>query len=163
MFITLQEDDEDEEFRHYEEKTGAIGTVFMVRERLINDFYTHQTELAQGHQQVQHQYQRQDFYDGCEVIQNPAAQAFDEELEKMHSLSKLQKMTLHDEKLKAVFCDDEDDEEDEEAAGSSLGEVSGAERKNNGANQEKPSGIPIAGTNGNGSSKRKKRKGKKKK
>lgn len=26
----------------YEEKTGSIGTVFMVRERLINDFYDHQ-------------------------------------------------------------------------------------------------------------------------
>ncbi|XP_065077370.1 protein lap4 isoform X4 [Ochlerotatus camptorhynchus] len=160
------EDEEDEEFRHYEEKTGAIGTVFMVRERLINDFYTHQTELAEEQnqgQQQQQQHQRLDYYDGCEVIQNPAAQAFEEELEKMHSLSKLQKMTLHDEKLKAVFCDDEDDEEDEEVAGSSLGEVSGGERKNNGASQEKPSGIPIAGTNGNGGSKRKKRKGKKKK
>nr|XP_029711877.1 protein lap4-like isoform X15 [Aedes albopictus] len=168
------DDDEDEEFRHYEEKTGAIGTVFMVRERLINDFYTHQNELAEQehHQQVQVQVQQQqrlDYYDGCEVIQNPAAQAFEEELEKMQSLSKLQKMTLHDEKLKAVFCDDdEDDDEDEEATGScSLGEVSGAtvERKNSsaGASQEKPSGIPIAGTNGSGSSKRKKRKSKKKK
>ncbi|KXJ79337.1 hypothetical protein RP20_CCG001069 [Aedes albopictus] len=168
------DDDEDEEFRHYEEKTGAIGTVFMVRERLINDFYTHQSELAEQehHQQVQVQVQQQqrlDYYDGCEVIQNPAAQAFEEELEKMQSLSKLQKMTLHDEKLKAVFCDDdEDDDEDEEATGScSLGEVSCAttERKNSsaGASQEKPSGIPIAGTNGSGSSKRKKRKSKKKK
>ncbi|XP_021694623.1 protein lap4 isoform X11 [Aedes aegypti] len=159
-----QEDDEDEEFRHYEEKTGAIGTVFMVRERLINDFYTHQSELAQQEHHQQVQQQRVDYYDGCEVIQNPAAQAFEEELEKMQSLSKLQKKTLHDEKLKAVFCDDEDDDEDEEATGScSLGEVSGAERKNSGASLEKPSGIPIAGTNGSGSSKRKKRKSKKKK
>ncbi|XP_062539915.1 protein lap4 isoform X14 [Armigeres subalbatus] len=156
------DEDEDEEFRHYEEKTGAIGTVFMVRERLINDFYTHQSEVTTQEHTSQ---QRLDYYDGCEVIQNPAAQAFEEELDKMHSLSKLQKMTLHDEKLKAVFCDDEDDDEEEEAAGSSsLGEVSGTERKNSsGANQERPSGIPIAGSNGSGSSKRKKRKSKKKK
>lgn len=29
----------------YEEKTGSIGTVFMVRERLINDFYDHEDPI----------------------------------------------------------------------------------------------------------------------
>ncbi|XP_058444232.1 protein lap4 isoform X3 [Malaya genurostris] len=155
------DDDEDEEFRHYEEKTGAIGTVFMVRERLINDFYTHQTDDQQQLQaSVPAPSARMDFYDSCEVIQNPNAKAFEEELEKMHSLSKLQKMTLQDEKLKAVFCDDEDDEEDDEGAGGgSLGDT-GMERDRRGTG-EKPSYIPVAGTNGG--SKRKKRKGKKKK
>lgn len=42
-----EEDGEAGESEHdasasYEEKTGSIGTVFMVRERLINDFYDHQ-------------------------------------------------------------------------------------------------------------------------
>lgn len=181
-FPDLEEDEEDEEFRHYEEKTGAIGTVFMVRERLINDFYTHQSELAQEHQQQQQTHQppllppttqqqplhqtpqsEDDFFDDCEVIHNPNAQAFEEEFEKLHTLTKLQKLTLNDEKLKAVFCEDEDEEDDEEGAGSSLAE-SIPERKGSGAAlEEKPSGIPIAGTNGNGSSKRKKRKSKKKK
>ncbi|XP_058827310.1 protein lap4-like isoform X3 [Topomyia yanbarensis] len=163
-----QDVDEDEEFRHYEEKTGAIGTVFMVRERLINDFYTHQTEDQQQQQQQippapPLPSARLDFFDGCEVIQNPNAKVFEEELEKIHSLSKLQKMTLQDEKLKAVFCDDDDDEEEDEVGpggGSSIGGDGGLERERRGTG-ERPSGIPVAGTNGG--SKRKKRKGKKKK
>ncbi|XP_055616760.1 protein lap4-like isoform X11 [Toxorhynchites rutilus septentrionalis] len=162
---------EEEEFRHYEEKTGAIGTVFMVRERLINDFYTHQSELAQDHHyQPQPQQQSslgEDYYDdedGCEVIQNPNAQAFEDELEKMHSLTKLQKLTLHDEKLKAVFCDDGDDDDYEEVVmvggDSTAGEI-GTSRKSSSAGVEKPSGIPVAASNAG--SKKKKRKGKKKK
>ncbi|XP_055602016.1 protein lap4-like isoform X3 [Uranotaenia lowii] len=148
--------EEDEEFRHYEEKTGAIGTVFMVRERLINDFYTHQSELAQEYQhQHQQQHPEEDFddvddigEDDCEVIQNPNARVFEEELEKM---TKLQKKSLNDEKLKSVFCDDEEEEDEEEVMVSRKGSA-----------EEKPSGIPIA-TGPNGGSKRKKRKGKKKK
>lgn len=34
----------------YEEKTGSIGTVFMVRERLINDFYDHQDPESSANQ-----------------------------------------------------------------------------------------------------------------
>ncbi|XP_053682818.1 protein lap4-like isoform X6 [Sabethes cyaneus] len=183
-----EEDDEDEEFRHYEEKTGAIGTVFMVRERLINDFYTHHAgELATVDEPAATAAgapaaaacSRLDYFDdgGCEVIQNPNAQAFEDELEKMHNLSKLQQMTLQDEKLRAVFCaggddDDEDDDEDDADAVASHGESAPApipsstgDRSRSAVEQsEKPSGIPVvAGTNGSGSSKRKKRKGKKKK
>ncbi|XP_035775525.1 protein lap4-like isoform X5 [Anopheles albimanus] len=83
----------DQEQQHeYEEKTGAIGTVFMVRERLINDFYTHQSELlAHEQQQQQHHLQRKlqqkllgvgpfnDGVDECEVITNPNAEGFVEE------------------------------------------------------------------------------------
>lgn len=43
---SMDEEDEDASMEDasasYEEKQGAIGTVFMVRERLINDFYDHQ-------------------------------------------------------------------------------------------------------------------------
>ncbi|KAL9696075.1 hypothetical protein quinque_015360 [Culex quinquefasciatus] len=152
-------DDDDEEFRHYEEKTGAIGTVFMVRERLINDFYTHQSDLheqpapAPSSQPSQIPTRVVDFYagedDGCEVIGNPSAfEAFggDEQLDRM---AKLQKQTLQDEKLRAVFCAEEDDDDDED-------EVVGGKK----AGEEKPSGIPVATGTG---SKRKKRKSKKKK
>ncbi|XP_049534430.1 protein lap4 isoform X3 [Anopheles darlingi] len=73
----------------YEEKTGAIGTVFMVRERLINDFYTHQSELLAHEQQQQHHHLRRklkqqllgtfnDGEDECEVITNPNAEGFAE-------------------------------------------------------------------------------------
>ncbi|XP_039429977.1 protein lap4 isoform X11 [Culex pipiens pallens] len=152
-------DDDDEEFRHYEEKTGAIGTVFMVRERLINDFYTHQSDLheqpapAPSSQPSQIPTRVVDFYagedDGCEVIGNPSAfEAFggDEQLDRM---AKLQKQTLQDEKLRAVFCAEEDDDDDED-------EVVGGKK----TGEEKPSGIPVATGTG---SKRKKRKSKKKK
>ncbi|XP_038117305.1 protein lap4 isoform X4 [Culex quinquefasciatus] len=153
-------DDDDEEFRHYEEKTGAIGTVFMVRERLINDFYTHQSDLHEQpapapvpSQPSQIPTRVVDFYagedDGCEVIGNPSAfEAFggDEQLDRM---AKLQKQTLQDEKLRAVFCAEEDDDDDED-------EVVGGKK----AGEEKPSGIPVATGTG---SKRKKRKSKKKK
>ncbi|EDS27692.1 conserved hypothetical protein [Culex quinquefasciatus] len=153
-------DDDDEEFRHYEEKTGAIGTVFMVRERLINDFYTHQSDLHDqpapapaSSQPSQIPTRVVDFYagedDGCEVIGNPSAfEAFggDEQLDRM---AKLQKQTLQDEKLRAVFCAEEDDDDDED-------EVVGGKK----AGEEKPSGIPVATGTG---SKRKKRKSKKKK
>lgn len=33
--------DDSDAFKSYEERTGSNGTVFMVRERLINDFYSH--------------------------------------------------------------------------------------------------------------------------
>lgn len=156
----VEVDDDDEEFRHYEEKTGAIGTVFMVRERLINDFYTHQSDLHEqpapapaSSQPSQIPTRVVDFYagedDGCEVIGNPSAfEAFggDEQLDRM---AKLQKQTLQDEKLRAVFCAEEDDDDDED-------EVVGGKK----SGEEKPSGIPVATGTG---SKRKKRKSKKKK
>lgn len=56
LSLSRSMDDEDEEepslddtSASYEEKQGAIGTVFMVRERLINDFYDHETSDAATH------------------------------------------------------------------------------------------------------------------
>ena len=99
-----------------------------------------------------------DFYaaaaedDGCEVIGNPTAfEAFGEDAEQLDRMAKLQKQTLQDEKLRAVFCAEEDDDDDED-------EVVGGGKK---SGEEKPSGIPVA--TGGGGSKRKKRKSKKKK
>lgn len=48
----------------YEEKTGSIGTVFMVRERLINDFYDHEHVVNQEN------------IDNCQVISNPSIDEF---------------------------------------------------------------------------------------
>uniref|UniRef100_A0AAG5DRS6 PDZ domain-containing protein n=1 Tax=Anopheles atroparvus TaxID=41427 RepID=A0AAG5DRS6_ANOAO len=123
----------------YEEKTGAIGTVFMVRERLINDFYTHQSELAheqhQQHHTQQRKYQQQphthdaeeenddddddeDSYRDCEVITNPNAEGFAAAFDTREAGKKLFQQTLHSEKLKAAFAsggdDDDDDDEDDE-------------------------------------------------
>lgn len=50
----------------YEEKTGSIGTVFMVRERLINDFYDHQ----------HHDIDNQASIDSCQVYSNPSVDEF---------------------------------------------------------------------------------------
>uniref|UniRef100_A0A182T9B3 Uncharacterized protein n=1 Tax=Anopheles maculatus TaxID=74869 RepID=A0A182T9B3_9DIPT len=110
----------------YEEKTGAIGTVFMVRERLINDFYTHQSELAQEQQQQQRKYQQQLLddngsaaYRDCEVITNPNAERFSPAFDTQHSgPGQLYHQTLHSEKLRTVFVgsDDGEDDDDEEDA-----------------------------------------------
>lgn len=48
----------------YEEKTGSIGTVFMVRERLINDFYDHEPSTNQEN------------IDSCQVYSNPSVDEF---------------------------------------------------------------------------------------
>uniref|UniRef100_A0A182YCK7 Scribbled n=1 Tax=Anopheles stephensi TaxID=30069 RepID=A0A182YCK7_ANOST len=128
-----EEDEQEEEEEEivpepYEEKTGAIGTVFMVRERLINDFYTHQSELAQEQQQQQQRkYQHQLLddngsaaYRDCEVITNPNADRFSPAFDHQHSAGpgQLYHQTLHSEKLRAVFVasdeDDEDEKDDEE-------------------------------------------------
>uniref|UniRef100_A0A2C9GPK5 PDZ domain-containing protein n=1 Tax=Anopheles arabiensis TaxID=7173 RepID=A0A2C9GPK5_ANOAR len=121
-----EEEEEEEDVREqYEEKTGAIGTVFMVRERLINDFYTHQTELAQEQQQQQQQQQRKYHqqklmddpasYRDCEVITNPNADRFSPTFDH-HSgpAGQLYHQTIHSEKLRAVFGSDEGDEDDED-------------------------------------------------
>lgn len=39
---SMDEEDDEASTETYEEKQGSIGTVFMVRERLINDFYDHE-------------------------------------------------------------------------------------------------------------------------
>lgn len=48
----------------YEEKTGSIGTVFTVRERLINDFYDHEHVVNQEN------------IDNCQVYSNPSVDEF---------------------------------------------------------------------------------------
>lgn len=48
----------------YEEKTGSIGTVFTVRERLINDFYDHEHVVNQEN------------IDNCQVFSNPSVDEF---------------------------------------------------------------------------------------
>uniref|UniRef100_A0A182QNL5 Scribbled n=1 Tax=Anopheles farauti TaxID=69004 RepID=A0A182QNL5_9DIPT len=116
-----EEEEEDDESERYEEKTGAIGTVFMVRERLINDFYTHQSELAQEQQHQQRKYQQQLLddvasYHDCEVITNPNAERFSPpaSYDNHSGPSQLYHQTLHSEKLKAVFGSDDEDEDDDE-------------------------------------------------
>lgn len=63
-----EEEDEDSVSTSYEEKTGSIGTVFMVRERLINDFYDHQP--TDEHQD------NQENIDNCQVYSNPSVDEF---------------------------------------------------------------------------------------
>lgn len=65
----------------YEEKTGANGTVFLVRERLINDFYDHE-DKSNGDSNVT-QTTTQTFYDehsdlvdNCQVFTNPIVEDF---------------------------------------------------------------------------------------
>jgi hypothetical protein len=50
----------------YEEKTGSIGTVFMVRERLINDFYDHENNDNGSDKNI----------DDCQVFSNPSVDEF---------------------------------------------------------------------------------------
>lgn len=79
----------------YEEKTGSIGTVFMVRERLINDFYDHEHSANQEN------------IDSCQVISNPSVDEFLAH-EIRHAQAAAETLTLdlrsHD--------DDNEDEED---------------------------------------------------
>uniref|UniRef100_A0A182MLV3 PEHE domain-containing protein n=1 Tax=Anopheles culicifacies TaxID=139723 RepID=A0A182MLV3_9DIPT len=116
----MEEEDEEDVPERYEEKTGAIGTVFMVRERLINDFYTHQSELAQEQQQQQRMYHQKllddsaSTYHDCEVITNPNAERFSPAFDKHSGPGQLYHHTLHSEKLKAVFGSDDDDEDEDE-------------------------------------------------
>lgn len=60
----------------YEEKTGSIGTVFMVRERLINDFYDHQDSDSPANSNLQQE--STDVADSSEatVYANPSVDEF---------------------------------------------------------------------------------------
>lgn len=64
----------------YEEKKGANGTVFMVRERLINDFYTHQPEeqIETEQKSISHNFYKEniDFVDNCQIYKNPNVDDF---------------------------------------------------------------------------------------
>lgn len=72
--------DEVEDMQSFEEKTGSNGTVFMVRERLINDFYSHNTDDSVG-PIVATSFDPNDNFDqgfadsvdGCSVFENPGA------------------------------------------------------------------------------------------
>lgn len=79
---SMDGDDDDEEPSledatvSYEEKQGSIGTVFMVRERLINDFYDHQhIDNSAGHNFVP---ENDDFADNSQatVYANPSVDEF---------------------------------------------------------------------------------------
>lgn len=84
-------DEEEEEtngnasLQSYEERTGSNGTVFMVRERLINDFYTHTEEVSSPDAnenftapvvvptQDNNDGDEDDDDDNCKIFQNPNA------------------------------------------------------------------------------------------
>lgn len=65
----------------YEEKTGANGTVFLVRERLINDFYDHE-DKSNGDSNVKQTItqtfydEHSDLVDNCQVFTNPIVEDF---------------------------------------------------------------------------------------
>ena len=65
----------------YEEKTGANGTVFLVRERLINDFYDHEDKPNGDGNAMQTTTQtfydeHSDLVDNCQVFTNPIVEDF---------------------------------------------------------------------------------------
>lgn len=69
-----------EDLQSFEEKTGSNGTVFMVRERLINDFYSHNPDVSveatvssldDPNENFDQQFT--DKVDGCHVFENPGA------------------------------------------------------------------------------------------
>lgn len=78
----------EESFESYEEKKGANGTVFMVRERLINDFFTHQSndqiengekpDLVSHQTLTSHNFYKEniDFVDNCQIYENPNVEDF---------------------------------------------------------------------------------------
>jgi hypothetical protein len=96
------EEDDDEEMPEagasptYEEKTGSIGTVFMVRERLINDFY--------DHEQIVHQ----ESIESCQVYSNPSVDEFLAH-EIRHAQAATETLTLD---LRSNNDDNEDDEDE---------------------------------------------------
>lgn len=79
----------------YEEKTGSIGTVFMVRERLINDFYDHEQSSV-----------NQENIDSCQVFSNPSVDEF-----LAHEIRHAQAAT---ETLTLDLRSNDDDNEDED-------------------------------------------------
>ncbi|XP_063706135.1 uncharacterized protein LOC134835195 [Culicoides brevitarsis] len=78
----------------YEEKTGSNGTVFMVRERLINDFYTHNDSDSINpipSLDPNSNFDATDNFDDCQILQNPNAELF---LEKERQESARERLTL---------------------------------------------------------------------
>lgn len=71
-----------EDMQSFDERTGSNGTVFMVRERLINDFYSHNTDDSVGPIVAAASFDPNDNFDqqfiadsvdGCSVFENPGA------------------------------------------------------------------------------------------
>lgn len=74
----------------YEEKTGSNGTVFMVRERLINDFYAQDEDTTHGDRNDNYPSSSgADDTDNCRIFENPNAFL---ELERTHAAR--EKLTL---------------------------------------------------------------------
>lgn len=97
--------DETDGVETYEEKTGSIGTVFMVRERLINDFY--------DHEKVAHQ--QQENIDSCQVISNPNVDEFlAHEIRHAESLTLDLRTPTATTIMTTTANDGEDDDEDDE-------------------------------------------------
>jgi hypothetical protein len=88
----------------YEEKTGSIGTVFMVRERLINDFYDHEHVPEADNSQAS--------IDSCQVISNPIVDEFlAQEIRHSQDTMTARKETLT---LDLVVNQEEEDEDDDD-------------------------------------------------
>jgi hypothetical protein len=91
----------------YEEKTGSIGTVFMVRERLINDFYDHEDAVNQ-----------EENIDNCQVFSNPNVDEFlAHEIQHAQATTVIPVTTIERESLTLdltkTINDDSNDEEDD--------------------------------------------------
>lgn len=85
----------------YEEKTGSIGTVFMVRERLINDFYDHEQSANQEN------------IDSCQVYSNPSVDEFLAH-EIRHAQAAAETLTLDLRRSNEEENNNDDDDEDED-------------------------------------------------
>ena len=102
---SMDDEDEDEPSTEdasasYEEKQGAIGTVFMVRERLINDFYDHQSvETSEV---------------TATVFANPNVEFLENEIRHVEDSLKARKETLTLNLNQQSIDDQENDEPDED-------------------------------------------------
>lgn len=143
----------------YEEKTGSIGTVFMVRERLINDFYDHQPN-----QDIDNQAS----IDSCQVYSNPSVDEFlaHEIQHSQESLSaRKETLTLDLTTTTATSLQsnenggDDDDENDEDEDTSTTDNTPSTPTKS--IVQDDSTNVGSSNTNNN-PSKKKRRKGKNK-
>lgn len=141
----------------YEEKTGSIGTVFMVRERLINDFYDHQPQ--------QQDIDNQASIDSCQVYSNPSVDEFlahEIEHSTQESLSACKEALTLDLTATTSLSNengDEDDENDDDEDTSTTDNTPSTPTKS--LVQEESANVGSSNTNNN-PSKKKRRKGKNK-
>ncbi|KAL7028842.1 hypothetical protein ACKWTF_006013 [Chironomus riparius] len=153
-----EDDDNNIVSTSYEEKTGSIGTVFMVRERLINDFYDHQQH---------HDIDNQASIDSCQVYSNPGVDEFlaHEIQYSQESLSaRKEALTLELTETTATTSQsnengDEDDENDEDEDTSTTDNTPSTPTKS--LVQEESANVGSS-TSNNNPSKKKRRKGKNK-